>query len=230
MYCEVRKSKIHGNGVFAIKDIPKNTKICIYDGYIISNDQKTTDEENLYSMHSADGETLIGYKIPKNPIGIAQIINDGSFFEPTGDFNELTDKIMKYYIQNQFNSNAKFLHDEKKKYVYVKTIRDVKKNEEILARYDFSYWLSLGCCYHNKKCIHTRVNNIFKVSEQMVMDKKTTHDLYRTLDLKKYNLEKRDTYDLYDCKSLLFFATLEHMKYYGNYLNSQYEIILKTMN
>ena len=52
--CEVRGSKIHGRGVYALQDIPSGTKIIEYVGEVIDKDES---ERRAWAQHAHSQET-----------------------------------------------------------------------------------------------------------------------------------------------------------------------------
>lgn len=134
--CEIRKSNIHGRGVFAKRDIRKGEKLCIYDGQIMDIG---TPGDNSYDLGIPDTKTMCrGYREPRNSIGLGQFINDGARYVWTGVPEVDAIALVIYLRQSSQTMNCKpvFHH----KMIYMEAIRDIKKDEELFHFYGLHYW------------------------------------------------------------------------------------------
>ena len=124
-YIYLNKSKIKGAGIglFADADIPKHTRIGIYNGKKINSDTFTNLRDKTYVWQ----------------------INDNLFVD--GNPKNYTDN---HKILLSFANGAKTRHQRKKintfayiyrKDIYYKTLTDVKKGEEIIVDYGKYYWI-----------------------------------------------------------------------------------------
>jgi len=124
VYCRIKPSKKHGVGVFAIKDIPKNTnpfkvtgKECITQRTLnISSDEVNKLDKEVKKMikdfyHEQDGQFGIPYK------GLNA--NDISF-----------------YMNTTKKPNVGFKSLENCSLVVFNTLKKIKKGEELLINYD----------------------------------------------------------------------------------------------
>ena len=78
---KVRRSNVHGRGVFALQDIKAGYFACIYDGELLSKDviknsSAIVDESYCLPHLKYPKQVLCGYKYPKNNVGVGQLIND----------------------------------------------------------------------------------------------------------------------------------------------------------
>merc|ERR1712208_141383 len=80
----MNQSKVHGRGVFAVRDIKGDEVVCLYDGKLVDElsllklvRAKIQMDREYWMSHPRDPNlTLCGYKDPKSVLGIGQIIND----------------------------------------------------------------------------------------------------------------------------------------------------------
>lgn len=121
---ETRKSKIHGNGVFAIADIKKGEPIMEYKGKLITHQES----DDLYSADMETGHTFIF------------ILNDEWVIDANVDGNDAR------WINTGCEPNGEaFVHDHKgkdrrKDKVIIEAKRNIKKGEEIT--YDYGIVIS----------------------------------------------------------------------------------------
>ena len=127
-YITVKKSGIHSTGVFAKKDIPVDTKIIEYVG------EKVTHAE-------ADKRT--GSKV------FAFILNSRYCID--GDVSYNTAK----YINHSCDPNAEV--DIIKGHIWIMSMRDIKKGEEITYNYNFDFdpedYKEHPCKCGSKRCV-----------------------------------------------------------------------------
>ncbi len=136
----IKKSKVHGSGVFASKAIKKNTKIIEYIGKKISRkegDKRSAKRIKKYLNSEIDGSVYI-FELNKN------FDIDGS-----PKYNKAR------YINHSCNPNCEVEIDKGK--IWIKSIRNIKKNEEL--NYDYGYdfdqedYTDHICRCGSKKCI-----------------------------------------------------------------------------
>ncbi|HUR87946.1 MAG TPA: SET domain-containing protein-lysine N-methyltransferase [Ramlibacter sp.] len=112
---QVRRSGVHGKGVFALQDIPKGTRIIEYIGDIIS--WKEADKRL-----SSD---------PDDP--------NHTFFFSIGDGKKVIDANVggnaARWINHSCNPNCESDEDEETERVYIKAIRNIKAGQEL--NYDY---------------------------------------------------------------------------------------------
>ena len=124
VYCRIKVSKKHGVGVFAIKDIPKDTEPFkptnsnYYNGRVLnikSSEIEKLDPEvkkiikDFY--HEENGIFGIPYKGPNS--------ND-----------------ISYYMNSSKNPNVGYKLSNKSSMIIFITLRKIKKGEELLINYD----------------------------------------------------------------------------------------------
>lgn len=115
VYCRIGVSKIHGVGVFAIRDIPKNT--------------------NPFK-HSFNGEGIVfsTNELEKLPKEVQKIIDDFLVHEKDGvliPVNGLNQLDISFYLNHSENPNVK-TGDNGETFI---TMRDIKKDEELTYIY-----------------------------------------------------------------------------------------------
>ncbi|MBU1445712.1 SET domain-containing protein-lysine N-methyltransferase [Patescibacteria group bacterium] len=108
MDIEFKKSKLHGNGVFAITNIQANEIIEICPIIILNeNDTKQIDKTNLYNYY---------FSWTKN--GSAISLGYGSIYN------------------HSYEPNAKYEKDFSNKRLIFRSIEEIKKGEEIFVNYN----------------------------------------------------------------------------------------------
>lgn len=120
---EVRDSGVHNKGVFALKNIPQNTKIIEYRGDVIS---KKEADKRL-------DETYVQYK--KNPKDYA-----ATYIFELDDEHDLdgnTPDNDAKYINHSCNPNCYF--EIKKDHIDIYAKRDIQEGEELSYNYGFDF-------------------------------------------------------------------------------------------
>lgn len=122
VYCRLKNSKIHGVGVFAIKDIPKGInpfKVLKEDTYI------NIPEENLKDLNK---------NIKKMLNDFVGINSDKTFSIPSNGLNSIS---ISFFINHSKNPNIEIRNSEKdNEYVQFFTKRLIKDGEELFIDYD----------------------------------------------------------------------------------------------
>lgn len=156
---EVRKSDKHGNGIFAIKDIPKNTKVCYYDGDDLT-DNEARDKSLSHAMRHVKDKSLvrIGYENPKNEFGIGQLANDYIYPQININNDEIFQHDIKkmimlfdaYNVISSLNTTLEFKDMENGDF-WMSTTRKIKKDEELTFSYGKYYWIkhNLDICQNS---------------------------------------------------------------------------------
>ncbi len=119
-YCRIKRSKIEGVGVFAIRDIPKNT-----DPFFGCSTQKWHKIE-LQDYKKLDKEII------KMLDDFFVIENDKSVYIPEKGLNSID---VSFFLNNSKNSNLKIVGDGKTQAVSFVTSRKIKKGEELTVSY-----------------------------------------------------------------------------------------------
>ena len=124
VYCRIKPSKKHGVGVFAIKDIPKDI-----------NPFKLTGNQCINSKVIKINED----EVKLLPSEVKKMVNDfyhnedGVYGIP---YKGLNANDISFYMNTSTNPNVGFESDNKCSMVVFKTIRKIKKGEELLINYD----------------------------------------------------------------------------------------------
>lgn len=158
---EIRESKIHGKGLFATKNIPKNVIITYYPVHATweNNIYKIFDEDpilkknivninNTYSKEIGQDIRIIGNPNNlSNKLLLGHMINDASGnvyenidFEKMKDIREFKNLIAKYYIDGSKKRNCELVTLNNNKVSCVITTREIKMGEELMTYYDPFYW------------------------------------------------------------------------------------------
>ena len=156
---EVRDSAVHGKGVFACDDIEKGKVVTYYPAHcLMLNEVKTKDDKEYNSLFSHDNFELDDdYKIKvdskyaiygnKNNISnnllLGHMINDSRNIvidEENNIEEELKTKITDY-MRNS-NNNCTKMMNERLGVCYIKTTKEVKKDEELFMSYQPSFWIT----------------------------------------------------------------------------------------
>lgn len=158
----VDKSKIHGNGVFAKRDIKKGEFITIYPNhYIFSTVKNKKNLVNIINSNLVDEKKLnitddiiCSYSfildkyyticadpriIDKNMLYVGHILNDA--LKCKSDINNINQKEKNIYEKIcEIKNNCKYLNLENLLIVIVAN-QDIKQGEELLVYYGFDYWV-----------------------------------------------------------------------------------------
>lgn len=117
----VRRSHIHGNGVFAAKDIPAGTELIEYKGRRIGNEEADREYDEIWSGHTflftLNDQWIIDANVGGND---ARWINHGC-----------APNCIPYLHEHP--------KDPKKDKVIIETLRDVKAGEELTYDYGISF-------------------------------------------------------------------------------------------
>ena len=118
---EVRKAPIHGNGVFAARDIKKGERIIEYLGEKISKEESNRRglEREELAKKTGDGAVYI-FELDDN------WDIDGNF-----DYNDAR------FINHACRTNSESICEDG--HIYVYATRDIAKGEEILYNYGYSF-------------------------------------------------------------------------------------------
>ncbi len=137
---KVKKSKVHGNGVFATKDIPKGNKIIEYIGEKIrksEGDKRSAERINRYLNSKTTGSVYIFELNKKYDI-------DGSF-----KYNKAR------YINHSCDPNCEV--DIIRGKIWISSLKNIKKGQEL--NYDYGYdfdkddYKDHKCKCNSRKCI-----------------------------------------------------------------------------
>ena len=118
---EIRKSPIHGNGVFAARDIKNGERIIEYLGEKISKEESNRRglEREEFAKKTGDGAVYIFELDDEWDI-------DGNF-----EYNDAR------LINHACRTNSESVSEDGRIYIYA--TRDIKKGEEILYNYGYAF-------------------------------------------------------------------------------------------
>jgi uncharacterized protein len=119
-YIEIRSSKIHSNGIFASKDIPKGTKIIEYMGIKITKAQT----DKLADIH-------IGQAKKDKSKGLVYIFELNKKEDIDGNVSYNTARL----INHSCSPNCETTGDDQ--HIWITSIKNIKKGEEL--SYDYGY-------------------------------------------------------------------------------------------
>ena len=128
---KIKKSKIDKNGLYAVRDIRKGTKIIEYKGKLISVRQSEIDPK------FDNGKAIYLFNLNKK-------------YDLDGNFNFNTARL----INHSCDPNCEVAGIGLKVWVYA--IRDIKKNEELSYDYGFSFdkdYKQFPCKCGTKNCV-----------------------------------------------------------------------------
>jgi SET domain-containing protein len=119
-YCRLRASKLEGVGVFAIRDIPKGKNP------FLGIKNAKWHKFNIKELKRFDKEIL------KMIDDFFVIEKDGEVYIPETVFNGMD---VSFFLNNSENPNLKVLGGGKDEALNFKTIKRIKKGEELLVSY-----------------------------------------------------------------------------------------------
>lgn len=137
-FIEIKKSKIHGTGVFASKDIPKGTKVIEYVGEIISKEESDKRADAHFDRHKKDKENN----------GAVYIFELNDTHDIDGDVPWNPAKYINHSCDP--NCETEITNDE----IWIVSIKDIKKGEEISYNYcyDIDDFEEHPCRCGSEKC------------------------------------------------------------------------------
>lgn len=150
---EVKKSNIHGNGVFANRDIPAGMVVTMYPEHgIIENGniyvmepykQYYTDHVNIDDYKISMNDRYFIYGIPKlqDNYLVGHLINDSYPYVNETKYLEkqaFGKMLEKYFINTSARNNCVFV--KQLGIVYIKTTKPIKAGQELLTYYGLGYW------------------------------------------------------------------------------------------
>jgi uncharacterized protein len=119
-YIEIIDSPIHGKGLRAAKDIPKDTHILEYVGELIDKeefDKRVKEHDEKCKLDPTMGQVYM-FELDENTT------IDGNV-----DWNPAR------FVNHSCNANLEVAHDREG--IWYKTLRDIKKGEELYINYGF---------------------------------------------------------------------------------------------
>ncbi|MFQ5474637.1 MAG: SET domain-containing protein [Candidatus Nanoarchaeia archaeon] len=137
-YMEVRRSKIHNNGIFAVKDIPKGAYIIEYVGEKIT--KKEAEKRGQKTLEEAEKN---GSK------GGFYLFSLNSRYDIDGDVDWNTAK----WINHSCNPNCEALDDDG--HIWIVALRNIKMGEELSYDYgcDLEDYESHPCRCGSPNCV-----------------------------------------------------------------------------
>ena len=124
VYCRIKPSKKHGVGVFAIKDIPKNTNPFKVTG-------KECIKQRIINISEEDANKL--NKEVKKMLDDFYHKQDGVYGVP---YRGLNSNDISFYMNTSKKPNVGFKSIDNCSLVVFNTLKKIKKGEELLINYD----------------------------------------------------------------------------------------------
>lgn len=148
---EVKQSTIHGNGVFAKRDIPKDNMVTIYPTqYIYENignlkherfaNAEHFDYDHRYAIKTTHYHVIGDPTRLENMMLVGHILNDSACNFDKGNYavQHVKNIVGRYILSSDNNCAFKEIHD----IIYLKAIKDIKKDDELFVSYGPGYWMS----------------------------------------------------------------------------------------
>jgi uncharacterized protein len=136
----LKKSKIHNNGVFALKFIPKGTRLMEYTGELVSKEEGTKRCDLSHAEHK------------KNPNKGAIYIFD---IDEENDLDGDTPDNYAKFINHSCETNCEYEQEGKK--IFVQSTKDINKDEELTINYGFTWgeedYFEHPCKCGSKNCV-----------------------------------------------------------------------------
>jgi SET domain-containing protein len=133
----VKKSKIHGNGLFAKVNINAGDIITFYPCDVLKskNDHKVANKYKCYTYTINDSYSIVGFpENNKNPTYLGHICNDGARGRCQKD-RDIYNKITLIKSNAMYNVICDSI-------VAVIAIKDINIGDEILVSYTHNYWIN----------------------------------------------------------------------------------------
>jgi hypothetical protein len=160
----IQTSSRHGRGVFANQEIKQGDIVCLYPADFVFNNEKgkwgsLKGENNFdshYTMNLLYNKAICADPTQYTSLFSAHLINDSVSCETieklkdihsrydTCDINEFGKCVSKYLLETKKYSNVEIVSS---KYIcYIKALKDIHPNQELLTSYGFPYWLNKIDC------------------------------------------------------------------------------------
>lgn len=135
-YCAVKRSKIHGNGVFAIADIPKGARVIQYVGEKIS--KRESDRRGEKQLSKADKTT-----------GAVYIFTLNKRYDIDGNVKWNPAR----FINHSCDPNCEAINEDNE--IWIHSIKEIKKGQELSYNYgyDIDEWKDHPCRCGSEKCV-----------------------------------------------------------------------------
>lgn len=156
---KVKKSKVHGSGVFASRKIQANTKIIQYVGEKIlkSEGNKRSGERINEYLHSEDYGSVYIFEL-----------NSKYDIDGTPNYNKAK------YINHSCNPNCEV--EINKGEIWIKSIKSIKKGEELCYDYGFEFdkddYMDHVCKCNSKNCVGYIISQDDFVKYKKFLEKK----------------------------------------------------------
>ena len=143
-YAKIKKSGIHHLGVFAVKDIPKKTRIIEYVGKKITKERADKIYDESFAKHEKNKNYGSVYIFELNK---KHDVDGNVYWNPAK------------YINHSCNPNCEtdIINDK----IWIISIKKIKKGEEITYNYgyDIDDYKNHSCNCGSKKCVGYIVND-----------------------------------------------------------------------
>jgi len=137
-YIVVRKSRIHNAGVFAKKDIPKNTRVIEYVGEKVTKAESERRADIPFEKSKKNGE-----------YGAVYIFILNKRFDIDGNVPYNTARFINHSCEP--NCETEIIRGR----IWVVSLRDIKKGEELAYNYNYDYedYEDHTCLCRAKRCV-----------------------------------------------------------------------------
>lgn len=148
-YLEVKPSK-YGNGVFATKDIPKNTWVTLYPAHLIVDMRdpqtkvygpRTVPEDPNYALQFKEGILIQGDPAHYGGMCYGHMLNDP--FDSVELFDRATETtigfLVKCYKDATEKANCEFRNTGR--FMWIRSTKKIRKGQELLVPYGYKYWM-----------------------------------------------------------------------------------------
>lgn len=167
-YIEVKSSGIHSNGVFAKIDIPKGTRVVEYFGNKVTKEEGDRILDETFKKHLENPEHQAG----------TYIFELDEEWDVDGDVPGNDAK----YINHSCNPNCKMDIDASEGKIWIDSIKDIKKGEELTYNYGFEindkdpYDFELQVCRcGSKNCVGYMLDEEAWPRMRELLEKKEEH-------------------------------------------------------
>jgi hypothetical protein len=145
---ELKPSKVHGKGVFALIDAPPCMRLCCYDGK--DYDTKEYKGDHTFIVSCNQGKKLrVGFAPPRTEDGVGQFINDSCKpnFEAIRSLpakfhtvENVRKALVDYYKKSIARMNCNWGINPSN-YFDIVALRPIKQGDELFVFYGLCYWL-----------------------------------------------------------------------------------------
>jgi hypothetical protein len=183
-------------GVFAARDFEIGEKVCFFDGYE-KNEKECTQTERKYALKIEAHKTIVGYIVPKTPIGVAQLVNDGVALD-LGDcpFHQIHRRIILWlhekcvdYLERSISAANIVQQLPREDTAWFVAWKPIASNDEVFYAFGVEFWL---CLWLQKPTIHEKLRFaiiMYRIARDMVRQSDSYTKEVKKLLLTKIHIE-----------------------------------------